>query len=120
MSATAKIAKHYQRSISGELLKLNVPEWEMDIYYRKTYSFQDEAKIIELQTQGKVVEALVRSLVVKARDKDGKRIFSDVDEINLMNEADPNVITRVCGVINNASSRPDPKELEKESNPTAN
>ena len=114
MSATAKIAKHYQRAIGGGLQKINVPEWEMDIYYRKTYSFQDESKIIELQTQGKVVEALVKSLVVKARDKDGRRIFSDADEINLMNEADPAVITRVCGVINNASARPDPVDLEKE------
>lgn len=114
MSTIQKIAKHYHRQIGGELQKLNVPEWDMDIYYRPTYSFQDESKIIELQTQGKVVDALVKSLVIKARDKDGKRIFTDADEINLMNEADPTVITRVCAVINNASIKPDPKELEKE------
>jgi len=110
----SKIANHYQRSIGSDLHKVEVPEWDMEIYYRRTYSFQDESKIIELQTQGKVVEALIESLIVKARDSQGKRIFNDADRINLMNEADPSVITRVCGVINNAAVKPTAKELAKE------
>jgi|TARA_B100000424_G_C22890846_1_gene473895 hypothetical protein len=109
-----KIAKHYQSAISGEMVKINVKEWDMDIYCKKTYAFRDEAKMIELQTQGKTVEALVESLIVKALDKDGKRIFNDADRINLMNEADPGVIVKVAGAINNAGFRVPVGEAIKE------
>jgi hypothetical protein len=99
-----KISNHYQRAIAGDLEKITVPEWDMDIYCKKTYAFRDEAKVIELQ-QGKTVEALVESLIVKALDKDGKKLFHDADRINLMNEADPSVIIKVAGQINNIGLR---------------
>lgn len=114
MKTLEKITKHYHREINGDLEKIEVPEWEMDIYFKRTYPFEDEAKVIELQSQGKVVDALVESLIVKARDKDGKRIFSDADRIVLMKEADPTVITKVAGAINNASLRPKVSDLAKE------
>ena len=86
----------------------------MDIYCKKTYSFKDESKVIEMQGQGKTVEALIESLIVKALDKDGKRIFMDADRINLMNEADPAVIVRVAGQINNMSLRQPIGDVVKE------
>ena len=76
-----KIANHYQKAIAGDLEKIRVEEWDMDIYCKRTYAFKDEAKMIELQSQGKTVEALVESLIVKALDKDGKRIFFDADRV---------------------------------------
>jgi hypothetical protein len=103
--ALEKIANHYQKAIAGELEKIRVEEWDMDVYCKRTYAFRDEAKVIELQSQGKTVEALVESLVIKALDKDGKRIFVDADRINLMNEADPAVIVKVAGQINNIGIR---------------
>ena len=109
-----KIAKHYQSAISGDLFKIKVPEWDMDIYCKKTYSFKDESKVIEMQGQGKTVEASIESLIVKALDKDGKRIFMDADRINLMNEADPAVIVRVAGQINNMSLRQPIGDVVKE------
>jgi hypothetical protein len=86
----------------------------MDIYCKKTYSFKDESKVIEMQGQGKTVEALIESLIVKALDKDGKRIFMDADRINLMNEADPAVIVRVAGQINNMGLRQPIGDVVKE------
>jgi|TARA_A100001015_G_scaffold301941_1_gene389525 hypothetical protein len=109
-----KIAKHYQSAISGDLFKIKVAEWDMDIYCKKTYSFKDESKVIEMQGQGKTVEALIESLIVKALDKDGKRIFMDADRINLMNEADPAVIVRVAGQINNMGLRQPIGDVVKE------
>lgn len=114
MKTLDKITKHYHREINGDLEKMAVPEWDMDIYYKRTYPFEDEARVIELQSQGKVVDALVESLIVKARDSEGKKIFTDADRIVLMKEADPTVITRVAGEINNASLRPKVKDLAKE------
>lgn len=101
MTITDKIAKHYQQSISGELKKYHVDEWDTDIYYRTTYPLKDEAKVLELQAKGQTIEALVESIITKARDKDGKRIFHDADRVKLMNEADPLVVVRVATTINN-------------------
>ncbi len=112
--ATDNIVKHYQTKINGDLQKLHVEEWDMDIYYRNTYSFQDESKIVELQAKGLVVDALVQSLIVKARDKDGKRLFHDLDMKRLMTEADPAIITRVAGHINNANQRLSMEQAQKE------
>ena len=101
MQITEKIAKHYQSSISGALKKYHVKEWDTDIYYRTTYPLKDEAKVLELQAQGKTIEALVESIITKARDKDGQRLFVDADKVKLMNEADPLVVVRVATTINN-------------------
>ena len=101
-----KITKHYQDAISDDNMhKIFIKEWDMDIYFRNTYSFKDESRVVSLQTEGKVVEALVESLVIKARDKEGKRIFADADRLTLLHEADPAVITRICTAISNANLR---------------
>lgn len=102
MNITDKISKHYQSSIGGELKSIKVEEWDTEIFYRTTYPLKDEAKIIELQSQGKTVEALVESIVRKARDKDGKALFHEADKIKLMNEADPVTVIKVASAINNA------------------
>jgi hypothetical protein len=102
MNLTDKISQHYQSSIGGELKSIKVPEWETEIYFRTTYPLKDEAKIIELQAQGKTVEALVESIIRKAKTKDGKPLFHDADRIKLMNEADPMVVVKVATAINNA------------------
>ena len=119
MSATDKIKTRFQSAIGGDMQKIKVEEWDMEIYCRKTYSFKDEQRIIQLQSEGKIVDSLVESLVIKARDADGKRIFTDADRLTLMNEADPAVITRVVGQINGAGPRTlTPVESAKESIPT--
>ena len=105
---TKNITDHYRTAIGGELLKLKVEEWKMDIYYRKTYSFKAESKIISMQQSGNLVEALVESIITKALDQNGKRLFADADRVTLLNEADPQVIVKVASAINNAA------ELSKE------
>ena len=102
MTITDKISKHYQSSIGGEMQKYKCEEWDTEIYFRTTYPLKDESKILQLQTEGKTVEALVESIVTKARDKDGNRLFHDTDKIKLMNEADPSVVIKVASAINNA------------------
>ena len=114
MSITDKISKHYANSISGEMKKFHVDEWETDVYCRTTYPLKDEARVIELQSQGKTIEAVVESIIVKARDKDGKKLFHDADRIKLMNEADPMVIVKVGGAINNAKLNVDQETASKE------
>jgi len=101
MSITDKISKHYQSAIAGELKKYHCEEWDTDIYFRGTYPLKDEGKILQLQSEGKTVEALVESIVTKARTKDGQRMFMDADKVKLMNEADPMTVVKVASAINN-------------------
>lgn len=101
MSIQDKISQHYQQAISGELKKYHCKEWGTDIYFRTTYPFKDEARIVDFATKGNLTEALVETLIVKARDADGKRLFQDADRLKLMNEADPTVIISIANAINN-------------------
>jgi len=114
MNITDKISKHYQSSIGGELQKFKCEEWDCDIYFRTTYPLKDEAKIMQLTQEGKTVEALVESIVTKARDADGKRLFHDADRIKLMNEADPQVVIKVATAINNAKLTASQESIAKE------
>tara|TARA_R100000234_G_C4963765_1_gene162984 strand:+ start:101 stop:445 length:345 start_codon:yes stop_codon:yes gene_type:complete len=114
MSITDKIAKHYQASISGDLQKIHVEEWDTDIYCRTTYPLKDEAKVLELQAAGKTIEAVIESIIVKARDKNGKRLFHDADRVKLMNEADPLVVVKVGTAINNAKLTVKQETIAKE------
>ena len=115
--AIEKIAQHWQKAIAGGLEKIKVEEWDMDMYIKKTYPFSVESRVMKLQSQGEPVEALVETLLVKALDKDGRRIFNDADKINLMNEADPSVILKIVTAINTANIRVEGKEAVKELQP---
>ena len=99
-----KISNHYQKAIAGDLEKIKVEEWDMDIYCKRTYPFKDEAKMIELQSQGKTVEALVESLIVKALDKDGKRLFQDGHKASLRREVNATTLQDIqLAMINSGS-----------------
>ena len=98
------IKGHFAEKLSGGLQKISVPEWKSDIYFKGTYPFAVESKILQLQQAGKTVEALVESLIQKALDPEGKPLFNKFDKVTLMNEADPSVLLRVCAELNNATS----------------
>jgi len=100
MSAIDKVRNHFNKAVENNLQKYHCAKWDMDIYFYPTYPIKDEMRIMNLQGQGKSMEALVESLLVKARDGDGKRLFNDADRATLLNEADPKVVIQVAGVIN--------------------
>lgn len=105
MSQTLKNAtEHFKSKLAGGLEKLPVPEWKTDVYYKPSYSFAVESKIIELQQQGKTVEALCETLIQKALNPEGKPMFSKMDKLTLMNEVDPAVILRIAAVLNSTTS----------------
>jgi hypothetical protein len=100
----AKALAHFKAKLADNLFSYKVEEWDCDIHYRATANMATEAKIMNLTQMGKTAEALVESIVLKALDEDGKRIFKESDRIELLNETDPNVLIRVAGVLNNANS----------------
>jgi hypothetical protein len=103
-SAIAAATEHYRNKIGGELQKYRCEEWNLDIYYKATASLATENKIMGLQQNGKTAEALCESIIQKAFDENGKRLFVAADREELMNEADPQVIIKIAGVLNNANS----------------
>lgn len=96
-----KATAHFRNQIGGEMKSIEVPEWECKIYFKTTSSLKEEGRILELSQQGKSVEALVESLVVRARNEDGSKMFSIGDKATLLNEVDPKVLIRVVGEMNN-------------------
>ena len=113
MSVLDNAKDHFKQKLSGELKKITITEWKTDVYYKGAYPFAVESKILELQQQGKVVEALVESIIQKSLTPDGKKMFQSGDKWTLMNEVDPAVITRIAGAINSVTLDVQPGDVEK-------
>ena len=75
-------------------MSIEVPEWETTVYFKQYSNFMTEQKIIEYNG-GKLAEALVETLIQKALDEDGKKLFRQADRATLLREVDPNIIIRV-------------------------
>jgi hypothetical protein len=109
-----KATAHFRNRISGEMRKIHVPEWDCDIWFNESNSLIDEGRLIELAQQGKTVEALVESLIIKARNQDGTKMFTNLDKVVFLNEVDPQVLIRVVSEMGVAASEDmNGKEVEK-------
>ena len=113
MTVLENATKHFRAKISGNLKLIEVPEWETKIYYKDVITLKEQSKLVELATQGKTVEALVETLITKARNEDGTKMFQVADKVVFMNEVDPNVLIRVVGDMNSAAEVPTQDEVEK-------
>lgn len=100
MSVLDKATQHFRSKLDGSLERISVPEWDTDIYYYPTTPLRDESSILKLQNEGKTVEALVQSIIVKCRNADGSKMFASADRVTLLNEVDPKILIRIAGQIN--------------------
>lgn len=104
MSVLQNAQAHFKEILAGGLKgPVHVPEWNTDIYFKASTTLAQESKIYELQNQGKGVEALVTSLILRALDGEGKPVFQLTDKIELMRSVDPQVILRVLADMNEAN-----------------
>ena len=104
MSVLQNAQAHFKEVLAGGLKgPIRVPEWNADIYFKASTTLAQESKIYELQNQGKGVEALVTSLILRALDVEGKPVFQPTDKIDLMRSVDPQVILRVIAEMNEAN-----------------
>ena len=100
MSVLDRATQHFRSKLDGSLEKIRVEEWDTDVYFYPTAPLKDESTILKLQQEGKTVEALVQSLIVKCRHADGSKMFAPADKVTMMNEVDPKIILRVAAAIN--------------------
>ena len=92
--------QHFKEQLSGGLLSIEVHEWGVTVWFKPAFTFAQQEKIIQLSKEGKMVEAMIETLIVRSLDKDGKRLFTHASKTRLMNEVDPNIIIRVVGEMN--------------------
>ena len=112
-SVKDKAISHYKQRLASKLYKYHVEEWGCDIYYRSTSSMRTESKIMALTQQGKSADALVESIILKALDKDGERVFNEGDRASMLNEMDPKVIIKVASQLNNTPEDETIEAIEK-------
>ena len=74
-------------------------------YDKAANTLKEEGKLIKLAQQGKTIEALVETLVMKARNADGTKMFGLADKMIFMNEVDPQVLIRVVGEMNTTNAQ---------------
>jgi len=92
---------HFQEVLGAGLKgPIQVPEWDCEIYYKPSTTLAEESKIIEFTQKGKSTEALVWTLIMRARDKDGKNLFDATDVQKLLRSVDPKVILSIVTQFN--------------------
>jgi hypothetical protein len=80
-----------------ETKAIEVPEWDFIIY--STPFTMGEKKSLWKFAKDDDFEFMVRTLILKALDKDGNKLFDISNKIELMNGVSPDVITRIVGEI---------------------
>lgn len=110
-SVLERATAHYQDRIKN-MASFEVEEWGVTIYHRPVSTLAQEAEVIELARRNKTTEAMVVTIINKARDENGKAMFSKHDKAALMNEVDPAVILKIAERIN-GGAMPNVEELEK-------
>lgn len=98
-----KASAHFKEQLGSGLKSINVEAWDTVIYFKPIMSLKEQTKIFELHNKGQLVEALVQTLIVRAKNEDGSAMFSQGETAFLMNEADPEVVTNIVTTMNKAS-----------------
>jgi hypothetical protein len=104
---------HFRDKINEKMKFIEVPEWDCKIYFKNSVTLKEQSKLIELATSGKTVEALVETLIVKARNEDGTKMFTMMDKNVFLHEIAPEVIIRVVSEINSVNDDVTQEDVEK-------
>jgi len=99
MSVLENAKAHFDKL---ETKVIEVEEWDTVIY--ATPFTMGEKKKLWKHAKEDDIEFMVRTLLLKALNKDGEKMFDLSDKITLMNHVDPNVIVRVVGDISVADT----------------
>lgn len=105
MSAIDNIVSHFE---SFGTRTIRVPEWDLDIYF-SPINIKEQRQLLRV-AKNDDLKFLVHALILKAKDKDGNKIFDLMkDEVVLMSKADPKVLTRV---VTEMGETPSVEEIE--------
>lgn len=100
----------FRARMGSELRVIEVPEWPDEeghpskIFFRPVLNFLEQEEITQLVDQGKKMEAIVRTLILRAKDADGKPLFRKDQRVELMRQCDPDVVARIVTEMSEASN----------------
>ncbi|WP_439611505.1 hypothetical protein [Reyranella sp.] len=94
--AIDKIVAHYAKT-KDRRLKVRSDAWGMDVWFTP-WTLGEKDRVF---SDGGVWRhrSSARLLIVKALDAKGNLLFADVEETELLNEADPDEVVRVANAI---------------------
>ena len=100
-----KASAHFKEQLASGLKSVEVPQWDTVIWFKPVMSLKEQTKIFELHNKGQLVEALVQTLIVRSKNEDGTQMFSPGESVFLMNEVDPEVVTKIVSTMNKATEK---------------
>jgi len=107
MSVIDRVKEHFE---SQGVKKIEVAEWGEEgqplVIYSKPFTMAEKRNLFK-GAKNDDLGVLVDAIMLKARDKDGNKIFKLDDKQVLLNNADPEVIARVATEILNTNTLED-------------
>lgn len=93
-------ARLRERRTAETLSAIPVPEWNTTIYYWPEMTLAERRDIFQHAKQDGEqtvfdLEAIAATLIVRARDAEGKRLFSRAERQELMTEYEAEVLARI-------------------------
>jgi len=74
--------------------KIKIPEWD-SVIYANPFTLTEKRTLLKF-SNGNDAEFMARTLIMKALDKDGKKVFDISDKPTLMGHAHSGIIERVA------------------------
>jgi hypothetical protein len=112
MSAIEGVKAHFSRQM---VRTVEVPEWagpdgQPLVIYARPLTLSEKQRLRTMAQSGGEMEILVNTLIMKAEDAQGNKLFTVAEKHDFMNRADPDVVARVVVQITRPRSE---DELEK-------
>jgi hypothetical protein len=109
-------AQFADRRTTESLVPIPVPEWSTTVYYWPEMTLGERRDIfLHARQDGEStvmdLEAIAVTLMVRARDASGRRLFARAERLELMNEYDANVMAQIVSAM--ASPEPNTEDAEK-------
>jgi len=94
------IEKHWRTQLDKQMGEVVVPEWDVTIFF-KPMNLSQQNRIFKYANEGSL-ESLVETLLIRALDADGKKLFSNSNKKFFMEKASPSLIADVVSAMNDA------------------
>ena len=118
MSVLDQATKHFEAKL-GELKSVAVPEWATTVFFRPG-TLHEQGVIFGLQNAGQTDEAVAMTIILRARNEDGSKMFKKAEKFEILHKVDPEVITNIINAMNDVDLiNVDEDELAKNSETTA-
>jgi hypothetical protein len=99
MSILDRAKAHFDQQ---EIKRIEVPEWgengEGAVLFSEPFTLADKKSLMKFAKDDDL-EFVVRLLIMKCKDSDGKKVFDLSDKPTLLNKVDPDVILRIANQI---------------------